>query len=73
MLTQFFVAVKRKPPSTAKPKPKNISWACHCIGVIEWLLTPNPPVYISAQVIGSKIPDKVAKIKKGRNPTDQIG
>lgn len=73
MCTQFLVEVSRKPPSTAQPKPKNISWACHCDGENGVVGAGSAPVKISAQTMGSRAPAMQASEKKGRKPTSQRG
>src|SRR5574343_509270 len=73
MLTQFLVEVSRKPPSTAQPKPKNISWACHCTEVNGASGGGRLPLNISAHAMGKTMPDKQARAKKGRKPTSQNG
>src|SRR6185369_7613031 len=73
MLTQFLVEVSRKPPSTAQPKPKNISWACHCTEVNGATGAGSRPLKIKAQRTGRTMPARQARAKKGRKPTSQSG
>src|SRR6185369_4453792 len=73
MLTQFLVEVSRKPPSTAQPKPKNISWACHCTEVKGAAGAGRTPLKIKAQTMGRIMPARQAREKKGRKPTSQRG
>ncbi len=72
-LTQFLLAVSRKPPSTAHPKPKNISWACHWTGLKRPAGAGSTPEKISAQSMGRIAPAAQARMKKGRNPTSHKG
>src|SRR3989338_8743228 len=73
MLVQFLVEVSRNPPSTAQPKPKNISCACHWIAENEFSGTVMAPANISAHRTGRLKPDKHARAKNGRKPASQRG
>src|SRR3989338_8043613 len=69
----FLVEVCRNPPMTAQPKPKNISWACHCTAVNEAAGDGMTPEKTNTQRSGRLNPDKQANMKNGRKPTSQSG
>src|SRR3989338_7478869 len=69
----FLVEVSRNPPMTAQPKPKNISWACHCTAVNEAAGDGMTPEKTNTQRSGRVNQDKQASVKNGRKPASQSG